>query len=178
MLAPTAILTGVLWLLLLAAAVAFQPGPRSFEFLSPAVRDFVLACLAPASRALLTLCLATLVPPLVALQLFVPNAAALVFPAWFQATRQRGGGGIDVMGQRLIFFFAQLLTMIVALLPAVFAGAATIAVACFFFSLPPIAGVWLAATGVLAVLLGELWFGLWLLGGRFEKLDLSAELRA
>jgi hypothetical protein len=178
MLAPIAILTGVLWLLLLAAAVAFQPGPRSLEFLSPAVRDFAQACLAPASRALLTLCLATLVPPVVALQLFVPNAAALIFPAWFQATRQRGGGGIDVMGQRLIFFFAQLLTMIFALLPAVFAGASTVAMACFFFSLPPIAGVWLGAAAVLAVLLGELWAGLWFLGGRFESIDLSAELRA
>jgi len=30
---------------------------------------------------------------------------------------------------------------------------------------------------VLAVLLGELWLGLWFLGGRFEKLDLSSELR-
>ena len=178
MLAPTAILTGVLWLLLLAAAVAFQPGPRAFGFLTPALRDFVRACLEPGSRMLLTLCLAPLVPAIVALQLFVPNAAALVFPAWFQATRQRGGGGIDIMGQRLIFFFLQFLTMLFALLPAVLAGGATVFVACFVFSLPAIAGVWIAAAGVLAVLLGELWLGLWFLGGRFEKLDLSSELRS
>ena len=176
LLAPTAILTGVLWLLLLAAAVAFQPGPRAFASFAPALRDFLRACLAPASRSLLAVCLATLVPPVVALQLFVPNASALVFPAWFQATRQRGGG-IDIMGQRLIFFFVQLLTMLCALLPAVLAGGATVFVACFVLPLPPIAGVWLAAAGVLAVLLGELWLGLYFLGGRFERLDLSAELR-
>ncbi len=178
LLAPTAILTGVLWLLLLAAAVSFQPGPRAFGFLAPALRDFVRACLAPAARTLLTLCLATLVPLIVALQLFVPNAAALVFPAWFQATRQRaGGGGIDIMGQRLIFFFGQFLTMLIALLPALLSGAVTVWLACFVFPLPPIAGVWLAAVGVLMVLVGELWLGLWFLGGRFERLDLSSELR-
>ena len=178
LLAPTAILTGVLWLLLLAAAVAFDPGPRAFASFTPALRDFIRACLAPASRTLLALCLAALVPPLVALQLFVPNASALVFPAWFQATRQRaGGGGIDIMGQRLIFFFVQLLTMLFALAPVVLAGGATVFVACFWFSLPPILGVWLAAAGVFAVLIGELWLGLYFLGGRFDRLDLSAELR-
>ena len=178
LLAPTAILTGVLWLLLLAAAVAFQPGPRAFAGFAPALRDFVRGCLAPASRTLFAVCLATLVPPVVALQLFVPNASALVFPAWFQATRQRGGGGgIDIMGQRLIFFFVQFLTMIFALLPAALAGGATVFVACFVLPLPPIAGVWLAAVGVLAVLVGELWLGLYFLGRRFEHLDLSAELR-
>ena len=35
-----------------------------------------------------------------------------------------------------------------------------------------------ASTGVLAVLLGELWLGLLFLGRRFEKLDLSSELRS
>jgi hypothetical protein len=37
--------------------------------------------------------------------------------------------------------------------------------------------VWIAATGVFVVLLVELWFGLQFLGARFEKFDLSAELR-
>lgn len=178
MLAPTAILSGILWLVLLAAAVAFFPGPRSFSSWAPAAREFAQSCLAPAARTPLALCLAVLVPPVVALQLFVPNAAALLFPAWIQSTRQRmGGGGIDVMGQRLIFFFVQLLTMLLAVLPALLAGAAAVSVACFVFKLPAIVGVWIAATGVLAVLLAELWFGLQFLGTRFEQLDLSSELR-
>ena len=177
MLAPTAILTGILWLTLLAAAVAFVPGPRAFRTFSPEVRDFIDTCLAPSSRVLFTLCLAVLVPPTVALQLFVPNAAALLFPAWFQVARQRGGGGIDIMGQRLIFFGAQMLTMLLAIVPAVLAGGAAVFVASFLLHLPALVGVWLAASGVLAVLLGELWLGLQFLGARFEKLDLSSELR-
>lgn len=177
LMAPTAILTGILWLLLLAAASAFQPGPNAFGNSSPQLREFGEGFVAPASRALIALAGALLVPPVVALQLLVPNAAALVFPAWFQATRQRGGGGIDIMGQRLIFFFAQFITMLVALLPAVLIGAATVSVACFLLGMPAVIGVWLAATTVLAMLIGEIWLALYLLGERFEKLDLSAELR-
>jgi len=177
MLAPVAILTGILWLALLAAAVSFEAHPRYFNSFPPALRDFVDACLAPASRTVFTLCLGVLVPPLVALQLFVPNAAALLFPAWFQATRQRGGGGIDIMGQRLIFFAAQSLTMLFAFVPALLAGGLLVFVASFLVHLPALVGVWLGAVGVLAVLIGELWLGLHFLGGRFEKLDLSSELR-
>ena len=177
LLAPTAILTGILWLLLLAAAAGFQPGPQAFANWSPKLREFAEGCAAPASRVLIGLGGALLVPPVVALQLLVPNAAALVFPGWFQATRQRGGGGIDIMGQRLIFFFAQLITMLLAVLPAVLIGLATVSVACFALGLPTVIGVWLAVTGMLVLLIGELWLALYLLGERFEKLDLSAELR-
>ena len=160
-------------------APRFQPRPHTFALLSPQLREFAEAACAPASRVMLALCFAALVPAVVALQLLVPNAAALVFPAWFQATRQRaGGGGIDVMGQRLIFFAAQLFTMLLATVPALLAGAAAVSVACFVLHLAPIVGVWIATVGVLAVLLGELWFGLYFLGGRFEKLDLSVELRS
>jgi len=34
-----------------------------------------------------------------------------------------------------------------------------------------------AALTLFAILAGELWCGLWWLGGRFEKLDLSREIR-
>jgi len=34
----------------------------------------------------------------------------------------------------------------------------------------------IATLAVLIVLVGEVWCGLWLLGDRFEKLDLSSEL--
>lgn len=177
LLAPTAILTGILWLLLLAMAAGFQPAPTAFANWAPKLRDFAEGCTAPSSRLLLGLGGAVLVPPVVMLQLIVPNAAALVFPAWFQATRQRGGGGIDVMGQRLIFFFAQLLTMLLALLPAVLVGAALVSVACFLLGLPTVVGVWLAVGAMFGLFLGEIALALHLLGERFEKLDLSAELR-
>jgi hypothetical protein len=34
-----------------------------------------------------------------------------------------------------------------------------------------------AAVAVAAILAGEVWLGVWWLGSRFEKLDLSTELR-
>jgi hypothetical protein len=115
-------------------------------------------------------------PAVVALQLFVPNAAALFFPAWFQATRHRGGGGIDVMGQRIIFFGAQLITMLLMLLPGALIAAGIMFVGSWL-NLPVALDLWFATGAVLAVLVGELWLGLQFLGNRFEKFDLSAELR-
>ncbi|MEY2879570.1 MAG: hypothetical protein RLZZ15_1950 [Verrucomicrobiota bacterium] len=176
LLAPTAILTGVVWLALLTAAVTLFPGAKSFAGLKPWMADFLSSCFSAGARPLFALAVALVVPPLVALQLFVPNAAALVFPAWFQATRQRGGGGIDIMGQRLMFGFAQLFTVFCALIPSAIAGAVPLLL-CLWLDWPALLGVWLAALGVIAVLVLELWLGLRFLGERFEKLDLSAELR-
>ena len=44
--------------------------------------------------------------------------------------------------------------------------------------LGPIAAVSIAAIAVLVVLVGEVWCGVWWLGQRFEKLDVSTELRS
>ena len=162
-LTPVAILTGVLWLALLTIALTLQPGGNTAEWLTPAVRlTFALA-------------IALVTPALVTLQLIVPNAAALLFPSWFQLTRTRGGGP-EVVGQRMIFFFAQVFTMAFALLPA---GLAAVAAGfMFWWLLGPAGTVAIAALAVLAVLVGEAWCALWWLGRRFEKLDLSAELRS
>lgn len=162
LLAPAAILTGLLWLALLAAGCALDPWAVKLAWFTPGVR---LAA---------GLGLAFVVPPLCVLQLLVPNAAALVFPAWFQATRQRGGG-IDLMGQRVIFGVGQLLTMLLALLPAVLVAGGLIFITQWLIGLPT--AVVLATLVVLTILVGEIWCGLWWLGQRFEKLDLSAELR-
>ena len=163
LLAPVAILTGLLWLALLAAALSFRPGGPGFEWLTPQVRVAIAAGLA------------LIAPALVALQLLVPNAAALLFPGWFQMTRTRGGGP-EAIGQRMIFFFAQIVTMACALVPAVAIAALLIFIGQWL--LGPATAVMIATLAVLAVLLGEVWCGLWLLGGRFEKLDLSSELPA
>lgn len=163
LLTPVVILTGLLWLALLTMVLAFDPAQARFAWLTPAVRITG------------ALWLAAITPAIVALQLLVPNAAALVFPAWFQASRFRGGGP-EVAGQRMIFFFAQLITMAVALLPAAAFAALLI------FILQPFVGPALAVSAggvaVLAILGGELWCGLWLLGQRFEHYDLSGEPRS
>lgn len=162
LLAPVAILTGILWLCLLTAALSFRPAGADFDWLTPPVRIATTAGLA------------VIAPALVALQLLVPNAAALVFPSWFQATRLRGGGP-EVVGQRMIFFFAQLVTMAFALVPA--AGIATLLIFIGHWLLGPVSAVIIATLAVWIVLVGEVWCGVWLLGERFEKFDLSAELR-
>jgi len=66
---------------------------------------------------------ALIIPMLDLITLQIPNAAALLFPAWFQAAKG-GGGGIEVTGQRLIFMLGQMLVFVVALIPAaaLFAG--------------------------------------------------------
>ena len=162
LLTPVAILTGLLWLALLAAACALEP------------RAVQLAWLTPGFRLVAGLCAALVVPPLCALQLLVPNAAALVFPAWFQATRQRTGG-IDVMGQRIIFVFGQMLVIVLALAPAVVGAGLIVFATQWLVGLS--AAVVFATLLALAVLIGEIWCGLWWLGGRFETLDLATELR-
>lgn len=169
-LTPVAILTGVLWLALLALALISHTLAASTSAGSEEI-----SWLAPRVRIAGALGLAVLTPPLVTLQLLVPNAAALLFPAWFQTSRTRGGGP-EVIGQRMIFFFAQVITMAIVLLPPV--GLAAVLIFVSQWLLGPIAAVGLAALVVFVVLVAEAWCGVWLLGQRFEKLDLSTELRS
>ncbi|MBI5688562.1 MAG: hypothetical protein HZC55_00585 [Verrucomicrobia bacterium] len=160
LLTPVCILTAVVWLTLLVGALCFWPSTTSAPWLSLPVR--VTASLG----------LALITPALVALQLLVPNAAALLFPAWFQATRSRGGGP-EVVGQRMIFVFAQIVAMALALLPAAALAAVIIAVGQWLWGTAVAVGF--ASVGTLVLLVGEVGGGVWFLGTRFERLDLSAE---
>lgn len=162
LLAPTVQLTAIAWVLLLAAALGLVPPPGKTLWLTPEL------------RVTGALCLAVLMPFLCAVQLLVPNAGALLFPAWAQHSRNMTGG-IDVMGQRLIFFAGQFLCLLAALLPAAAVGGATIFLTQWLVG-PP-AAVALATLPVLAVFAGELWLGVRLLGPRFDRLDISSELR-
>ena len=159
LLAPIAILTGILWLALLIVALALLPGSGGPAWLTPGLH---LAA---------TLGLAAIAPALVALQLLVPNAAALLFPAWFQVSRTRGGGP-EVIGQRMIFFFAQLITMVVVLVPAGMMAAGLIFILQWLIG--PFTAIALATVAVLVVLLAEIGCGVWWLGTRFERFDCSS----
>jgi len=161
LLAPAAILTVFVWLAVLTAALAFYPPHAEWV-------TFEL-------RASLAAALALIAPPLCTIQLLVPNAATLIFPAWSQATQQRGSGGLEVMGQRLIFLAGQLLVLVFALVP-VAVGAAIAFFGARWFVGAFAAGV-LALAVVLATLSAEVWLGLKLLGRVFERFDLSSELR-
>ncbi len=161
LLAPTAILTLSLWLTILVCAAALDPR-GSIDWLTPGVRWTAALC-------------AGLVAPFVCLiQLIVPNSIMLLLPGWYQATRTRGGG-IELFGQRLIFGFAQLLMALVVAGPAVLAACLIIFSAHYYVNLP--ASIVVATLAVVTVFAGEAALGLWWLGARFERFDLSAEIR-
>jgi hypothetical protein len=161
LLAPVSILSMMIWIGLLAEFLLLPAGK--------------LLWLTASLRAGAALGLAVLAPPFVAVQLLVPNAAAVVFPAWAQSAGDRTERGIEVLGQRIIFLVGQLLVTVVAVVPA----ALTFAV--MFFLGQWLVGFLLAAVLAVAaafsLLALEAWLGVRWLGSRFEHFDLSAELR-
>jgi hypothetical protein len=161
MLAPAAILTLVLWLTIAAAVTATDPSGQ-IEWLTPGV------------RLTIGLCLACAAPLLCLTQLIVPNTIMVLFPGWYQTARTRTGG-IEVFGQRLIFGILQLFFALLAAVPA--GGWAAL----FIFASHPLLGagpaVVLGTLVVLFILGAEAAVGLWWLGERFERFDLSTESR-
>jgi len=161
LLTPLTILTVSAWIYLLAVFLLF-PGER-------------FAWFTPAHRGGVALGIAVLAPPFIAIQCLVPNAAAVVFPAWAQLARDRTERGIEVMGQRIILIAGQLLVTAIAVVPAAIGAALTFALTQWLL------GAFVAAALAVAavfILLGvEFWLGIRWLGARFERFDLSAELR-
>jgi ABC-2 type transport system permease protein len=170
-LTPALVLSGILWLTLLVAGWAWMSLMGSSS------------TFAATAQATLILCVGVIIPLVVLLQLLVPNGAALLFPAWHQASRTRGAGP-EAIGQRLIFVVGQLFAIVLALLPAALAGLliflATIGYG-FFLDHHHVLGlptaIVLATAGVAAVIAGELGIVTWWLGTRFERLDIAMELR-
>jgi len=160
MLTPLTILTVLLWLLLLSAALMFPTG--RIRWLTDDVRTWG------------AICVAIFIPFLCSIQLLVLNAGALFFPAWTQIGPTRGAG-IDVMGQRLLFLAGLLLAIVGAMLPTVIVGGIFYFLAQFFLSKLIAFGIaFLAMIGVLII---EVGVGIEVLGRQFERFDLSSELR-
>jgi len=119
--------------------------------------------------------LAILAPSFVIIQLLAPNAAAVIFPAWAQATGNAAERGIEVLGQRIIFSTGQLLVTALATVPAAVTGAVL-----FFLTqwlIGPAGAVLVASIGMSLLLAAEAWWSIRWLGVRFERFDLSAELQ-
>jgi hypothetical protein len=157
LLAPALMLTVIQWLLvffLLALSVAT-------ELRTP--WDLT-------QRISLAMCIALLAPAYNLVTLLVPNLATVVFPAWFQSGRE-GPGGLEVMGQRLLFMFGTLLAVVISLVPA------GIAFGVVWFVSQLVMSPWLAAPlGSLAgslVLLAEAALGIAWLGRLFDKIDIT-----
>ena len=158
LLAPATALTGIQWfLLILVVGFLWQPAAAKIGWQSWVGLGFGAALV---------------IPMLDLITLRIPNAAALLFPAWFQAAKG-GGAGIEVTGQRLIFLIGQMLVFIVVLIPAaaLFAGV--------FFLVKMLLGtataIPLASIAAAIVLAVEAALGVMLLGWLFERYDVSAE---
>ena len=161
LLAPTAILTAVLWITILASA-GFVGSSGGIEWLTKGVRVTVVACLGVAA------------PLLCLIQLIVPNTIMVLMPGWYQSSRARTGG-VEMFGQRLIFGLFQLLCALVVVVPAALAAWLIIFSSQWVIGIGP--AVVLASVVVLPVLGAEAAVGVWFLGGRFERFDLSTEGR-
>jgi hypothetical protein len=160
LLAPAIILTVVQWLLLIVGVIAARSPEKEHAF------DFP-------DRLAIGVALALVVPMLNLISFLIPNAAVLLFPAWFQSG-QDATQGIEATGQRLIFGLGQFFVFLVALVPA-----GLLAALAFFVmnqcSLSWKLAVPLAALPAAVVLGIEAALGIGLLGKVFEKFDLSSE---
>jgi len=107
--------------------------------------------------------------------LLIPNAAVLLFPAWFLPGKQ-GPQGIEATGQRIIFMLGQILVLLLALVPAGLTFTIIFLVAKLLVGLT--LSIPLAASAASLVLAAEAALGLLFLGQLFDRFDLSSELLA
>ena len=179
LLAPTAVLTGIIWLGLACWYLGLswhQPPKLSLEWFNPSMKMLLVGCAA------------VLTPFVVALQLLVPNGAVMFFPAMFRVS-QTPGGGIDLMGQRMLFGFGQIFVLLFIFLPALAVCGGSYFVVRGILEvlartgagvspeISPVAAT-LGLSGLFAVVVaGEIWCGVWWLGERFERLDPSNDVR-
>jgi len=160
LLSPMTVTTFLEWLLLLVAAMSLGRGGGD-------------AWLNIADLGVGAIGIALVAPPLCGLMLCVPFAGMLYFPAWSEAAGSHGGG-VEVMGQRMIFFGAYLLALGLALLPATILGAIAFLIGHWMSSL----SFALALTALVggAVLTVELMAAIAWLGDRLESFDVAQEM--
>jgi hypothetical protein len=161
MLAPIALITAIEWLLLAVAAAA--TAALTGKYGSTALFGFLGA-----------VGIGLLVPPVAGLMTGIPFAATLYFPSWMSVMGQ-AGGGLDVMGQRMIFAGGYLMVLAAFLLPAALAAAVPYFIVLWMAGSPAAALV-AGAFAASLILFGELAGAVWWLGGRYERFDLSTEL--
>jgi multisubunit Na+/H+ antiporter MnhB subunit len=160
LISPIVILAAIEWLILLLGAPGIGLTGRG-------------AALATGILGVGSLGIALILPPLTGLMLSIPFAATLYFPAWIDNSAARGGG-IEVMGQRLIFFAGYIVVLLIALLPAVLCGALAAFIVHWL--------VGMVSAVFVSTVVGSIIFGaefaalIWWLGERFEQFDLSSEL--
>jgi hypothetical protein len=158
---PIVVITAAQWLLLLIGGI-------SLWSLISAVRlsheDFLVMLVS----------MAILSPVLSGLMLCVPFTGMLLFPAWLIGRPGENRGGIEMMGQRLVFFAGYCLVLFVALLPAMLLSALAFIALHAFGTANTMALAGAAATAF-AVLFVEWQLVVIGLGRRLDRLDISLE---
>jgi hypothetical protein len=159
-LAPAVMLACVQWLLIVLAAI-FCPDRLGSHAIPPLNRlSFALAA-------------AAVLPCVDLIAMLIPNASVLFFPAWFQLGKE-GPRGFETTGQQLILMFGQMLALVLSLLPA---GVAFVVVfICSSFVFGPAGGVVAGGLAAAAILAAEAGVAIKLLGGVFDRFDLSGEI--
>ncbi|HEV8436252.1 MAG TPA: hypothetical protein VGR95_22780, partial [Thermoanaerobaculia bacterium] len=110
--------------------------------------------------------------PICAMQLLIRNAAAVLFPAWTMRS-QDDPRGFTVMGQRLILLAGNLLVLTISLIPP----AIVVLIGWFVSrSFSATVAVPLATVPAVALLAGEVWLGIRMLGAQFERIDVTNEM--
>lgn len=160
LLTPMTVMAFAQWLLLLTAALCFgyQQGK-----LSAGVQ--MISVGAPA--------IALIAAPMSGLMLCIPFAGLLYFPAWMEGSG-RIGGGVEAIGQRMMFVGGFLVVLVVSLLPAALFGFLAWLMLRAFLGMNW--ALWLAAVVVSAVLVLEFAAAVDWLGRRLERFDFSQEL--
>ena len=159
MLCPAVVLTSIVWLALVCAAMLSEAGfpqlPMAWR-IAGAAGAFVLA------------------PALITAQLTVQNAAACFFPAWVPQGDQRPRG-LDAMGQRLIMLAAVMLAVVIFFLPGVIVGGILWIAFIHWIgaAILPIAAI--VCTAIVAM---EVLAATELLGPAYERLDILSVERA
>ena len=163
LLAPTAVLTGIVWLGILAWYLGLhghQPPALSMVWFGPAMRVVISGA-------------AAFVTPFVLLvEFIIPNLAATLFPALFRMAPGRARG-LDQMGHRMLFGFGQLAGLLLILAAPVALGWLVTYLFHFLLGAGP-ALITGTLIGVI-VLSAEAVLGIWFLGTRFDRLTPLAE---
>ena len=103
-----------------------------------------------ALRLAVALSAALVLPCVDFIALLLPNAAALIFPAWVQLGKDTPRG-FETMGQQLILMFGQIIVLTLAMLPAALAGSAAYFIAWWLLGkVMAVAAVWRAALAAAA----------------------------
>ncbi|MDB6059751.1 MAG: putative transporter permease, partial [Verrucomicrobiales bacterium] len=116
---------------------------------------------------------AIVLPFLDLIAILLQNTGVILLPAWFQFDKTTPRG-VETMGQQLILMFGQIVALALCLLPAALVFGAILFLS--HYALPNEIGIVLGSFGAAIMMCVEVAVAIRVLGGVFERFDLSAEL--